>query len=281
MMTKMPFNIDDFLLTDVNDVDFDDLEDDNLFALIAEYGSTNPLLASFALIELVARSQRNEALKARAVPALAAIVKNNKVDEDFYGSALTNLYRLDRPQGQAEIARVIESRDHYTVHEVAGVLGYDIELYKGDPVFDKAVAKVAKCLKEESQNDRALRDDEIYFLRNAGYPVVPTSDLDEQDRDVGVFRGYDARGDFVGSIVERVSNGADVIRVEPLRLDGSTLVVPYEIVELGISHARARQLIHRHLLVELYEDTFRVKARDVLYHDILKDSSELRTYDSP
>jgi hypothetical protein len=111
MTNKSPFNVDHFLLTDPQDVDFKELEDDQLFALVAEYGSTNPLLASFALSKLVTRARRNEALKARTVPVLAAIVKDNQVDEDFFGSALTSLYQLDRLQGQVEIARIIDSCD--------------------------------------------------------------------------------------------------------------------------------------------------------------------------
>lgn len=181
MTSKVPFNVNDFLLTDPQDVDFNELEDDHLLELIAEYGSTNPLLASFASIELVARASRNEALKARTVPMLAAIVRENQVDEDFFASALTSLYRLDRLQGQAEIARVIDTSNDSAVSGAADVLAYDIELYKGDPVFDEAVRKVAERLRKDCQDDHVLGDDELYFLRNAGYPVVPKSDRDEHD----------------------------------------------------------------------------------------------------
>jgi hypothetical protein len=188
MTSKVPFKVDDFLLTEAQDVDFKEFEDDQLFALLAEYGSTNPLLASFAMIELVTRAGRNEALKARAVPVLAKIVQEAKVDEMVFASALKNLYRLDRQRGQAEIVRVIDTCDADVVETAAGVLGYDIELYAGESEFDQAVAKVAERLKKECQKDHALSDDERYFLQNAGYPVVPKADLDEHDRDIGTFK---------------------------------------------------------------------------------------------
>lgn len=281
MTSKVPFNVNDFLLTDPQDFDFNELEDDHLVELITEYGSTNPLLASFALIELVARARRNEPLKALTVPVLAKIVQDNKVDGDFFATALTSLYRLDRVQGQAEIARVIDTSNDSAVSGAADVLAYDIELYKGDPVFDEAVRKVAERLRKDCQNDHVLADDELYFLRKAGYPVVPSSDLDEHDRDIGAFRAYATTGDFVGSIVERNSNQAEVVRVQPLIEDVSSLLVLYEIVELGMNHTRARQLIYQHVLVELYDDKFRGKVQDVIYQDILQETAEHRPYGAP
>ena len=69
--------------------------------------------------------------------------------------------------------------------------------------------------------------------------------------------------------------------MQPLQNVDSNLVVHYEVVEFGINHARARQLIHQHVLVELYNDEFRSKVRGVVYHDIIKDTAVLRAYDSP
>jgi hypothetical protein len=279
----MDFKIEDYVFYEPEEVDFGSLESKDLEALFLESCSSHPPMAIACLGEILRRSRRDPKEGIRCAPMVEEAMVSRKMDERVFAFALYALYGMDRQRGQRTIASVSDTCNSKALNDASESLAPDIQLYRGEPGFDAAVSSVAARLKRDSQNGRELTYAELNLLRTAGYPVVPEADVDPAtDADRGRFKAYCTQGTIPPCIsVERLSNQEDVIRAETCVQDDKTLVVRYEVLEIGMKESFARKLIFDTILTQLLADAYRGKVTHVMYHNSTTNQSVTRPYGAP
>jgi len=101
----------------------------------------------------------------------------------------------------------------------------------------------------------------------------------EQTRASGYQTHEYTEGENKWLVVERRSDGAEIVRVDALEREGDVLTVAYEIIEPGINDIIIRELIPLAVLDSFYGGSYRRSVSQLRYRDKLNKTEDLVPYD--
>jgi hypothetical protein len=170
-----------------------------------------------------------------------------------------------------------------------------------EPLPARPIDVVHVEVAEEYARKRYEQDDGLRLLATSAGPIVYSPQLasgtlnmfytyldrvmkadvraDVEETKAAGYRAYECSNlQKKWIVVERRSDGAEIVRVDSLKQEADVLTIAYEIIEPGMNDIIIRELVLRAVLQALYGGAFRGSVTQLRYRNIATETEDLVPY---